>query len=59
MNYNDNRLGVQHIELRDIDDPHIVPEFINVRNKIANDGTTLIPDIDVELVFDYDVTSSM
>jgi hypothetical protein len=55
MNYNDNRLGVQHIELRDIDDPHIVPEFINVRNYLSNDGSTLIPDIDVELIFENEM----
>lgn len=52
MNFNDFRLGVQHIELRNIDDPHIVPEFINVRNKLSEDGTTLVPCIEIEVVFD-------
>lgn len=50
MNYNDFRLGINHIELRYIDDPHIVPEFINVRNRLLPDGVTLAPDIDIELV---------
>ena len=51
MNYNKNRLGVQHIELRDIIDPKTVPEFINIRNHLANDGATLVPDIEVEVIF--------
>ena len=51
MNYNNNRLGVQHIELRDVEDPHIVPEFLNIRNKLANDGSTLVPCIDIEVIF--------
>jgi hypothetical protein len=52
MNYNNNRLGVQHIEQRKIDDPHVVPEFLNIRNKLASDGSSLIPCIDIEIVFD-------
>lgn len=51
MNYNNNRLGVQHIELRDVEDPHTVPEFLNIRNYLANDGETLIPCIDIEVIF--------
>ena len=50
MNYNQNRLGIQHIELVDIEDVNAVPEFINVRNKLADDGVTLVPCIDIELV---------
>ena len=52
MNYNNNRLGVQHIEQRQITDPHIVPEFLNIRNYLANDGVTLVPCIEVEVIFD-------
>ena len=51
MNYNNNRLGVQHIELRDVEDPHTVPEFLNIRNKLASDGTTLVPCIEIEVIF--------
>ncbi len=50
MNYNDFRLGINHIELRYIDDPHIVPEFVNVRNDLAKDGITLKPCIEIEIV---------
>ena len=50
MNYNDFRLGINHIELRYIEDPHIVPEFVNIRNNLAKDGITLKPDIDIEIV---------
>ena len=50
MNYNNNRLGINHIEVRpDIEDMHIPKEFINVRNKLTEDGK-LEPDIDVEIV---------
>jgi hypothetical protein len=52
MNYNENRLGIQHIELSPITDVNAVPEFISVRNKLADDGTTLVPCIDIELVTD-------
>lgn len=52
MNYNDNRLGINHIELRDVIDPHVVPEFINVRNEVAEDGYTLRPCIDIETVYE-------
>ena len=50
MNYNENRLGIQHIELVEVEDVNAVPEFINVRNKLADDGETLVPCIDIELV---------
>ena len=50
MNYNDFRLGINHIELRYIGDPHIVPEFVNVRNDLAKDGITLKPCIEIEIV---------
>ena len=50
MNFNNNRLGVNHIELRDIEDPHTVPEFISVRNQWNVDHTALIPCIDLEVV---------
>ena len=50
MNFNGYRLGINHIELRDIDDPHIVPEFISVRNEWNADKTALIPCIDMEVV---------
>jgi hypothetical protein len=49
MNFNEFRLGVQHIELRDIDDPHVVPEFINVRN-ILDADSNVIPDIEIEII---------
>lgn len=56
MNYNDFWLGVQHIwKVKDedgieVDDsPLIVPEFLNIRNILDNDGN-LIPDIEIELV---------
>ena len=52
MNYNDFRLGVNHIELRDLIDPHTVPEFINVRCELAEDGVTLRPCIEVETVYE-------
>ncbi len=50
MNFNDNRLGINHIELADVIDPHTVPEFINIRNTLSADRTTLVPCIDIELV---------
>ena len=52
MNYNDFRLGIQHIIREDSDDPHTPPEFINIRNILDVDGS-LIPDIDLELVNEY------
>ena len=50
ITFNGNDLGINHIELEEPDDPHIVPEFINVRNKYAADGETLVPCITVEIV---------
>ena len=50
MNYNKNRLGVNHIELKDVTDPHQIPEFINIRNRLKDDGKTLEPCIDIEIV---------
>ena len=50
MNFNNNRLGVNHIELRYIEDPHTVPEFISVRNQWNVDHTALVPCIDLEIV---------
>ena len=50
INFNNVGLGVNHIILREIQDAHIVPEFITIRNKIGNDGTTLVPCIDMEVV---------
>ena len=55
MNYNNFRLGVQHIienpEAIANDNPHLPPEFLNIRNKKDKDGT-LVPDIEVEIVND-------
>ena len=50
--YNDKDLGVNHIQLQEPDDPKIVPEFLNVRNKLSNDEYTLVPCITVEIVND-------
>lgn len=50
MNFNENRLGVNHIELKEVDSVHTVPEFISVRNKWSEDGTILVPCIDMEIV---------
>lgn len=50
MNFNDNRLGVNHIELRDVESVHTVPEFICIRNNLADDGFSLEPDIEMEIV---------
>jgi hypothetical protein len=56
MNYNDFWLGVQHIwKVKDengieVDDsPLVVPEFLNIRNILDNDGN-MIPDIEIELI---------
>ena len=50
MNFNNNRLGINHIELKDVIDPRTVPEFISIRNKLKEDGSGLEPDIDMEIV---------
>lgn len=49
MNYNDLRLGIQHILKLDVDDPHIPPEFLNVRNRYDAEGN-IEPCIDIEIV---------
>jgi hypothetical protein len=54
MNFNDFRLGVQHIEKFDDDEleekyQFVVPEFLCIRNHHDVDGN-LIPAIDVEMV---------
>lgn len=48
MNFNKFWLGVQHIELIDPDDPHIVPEFICIRNKYNKETEELEPCIEIE-----------
>lgn len=50
MNYNDFWLGVQHITKLDIDNPHIVPEFLNIRNRYNIEGN-LEPCIDIEVSY--------
>lgn len=50
MNYNDFWLGVQHITKLDSDDPHVVPEFLNIRNRYNIEGN-LVPDIDIEIIY--------
>lgn len=50
MNYNDFWLGVQHIIKKDIDDPHIPPEFLNIRNRYNIEGN-LEPCIDIEVLY--------
>ena len=50
MNFNDNRLGVNHIELKEVENIHTVPEFISVRNQWNADMSALEPCIDMEIV---------
>ena len=50
MNFNDNRLGINHIELKEVDNIHTVPEFICIRNRYTEDGSELEPCIDLEVV---------
>ena len=50
MNFNDNRLGVNHIELKEVNNIHIVPEFITIRNRLNADKTAIEPWIDLEIV---------
>lgn len=50
MNFNENRLGINHIELKDVVEVDTVPEFISVRNKWNDEKTALVPCIDIELV---------
>ena len=51
MNYNNFWLGVQHIwKLTDVEDsPLVIPEFLNIRNVLDNDGN-LVPDIEIEVI---------
>lgn len=48
MNFNRFWLGVQHIMLEEPDDPHIVPEFICIRNKLNEETGLLEPCIEIE-----------
>lgn len=48
MNYNKLWLGIQHMELQTPEDPHIVPEFICIRNTYNKDTNMLEPCIEVE-----------
>src|SRR5574344_2203381 len=50
VNFNGNALGVNHILMRDDITATTVPEFINVRNILSDDGTTLTPAITVTTV---------
>lgn len=50
MNYNDFWLGVQHIIMNTPDDPTVVPEFINVRNRYNITGN-IEPCIDIEISY--------
>lgn len=49
MNFNDFWLGVQHIQEIENDNPHITPEFLNIRNT-KNDAGEIIPDIEIETI---------
>ena len=48
--FNDKDLGENHIHLQNPDSPHIVPEFLNVRNKYNAGKTDLLPCIDILIV---------
>lgn len=50
MNYNNFRLGVQHITDRHLSDPHIVPEFLNIRNLYDDSTDSLVPNIEIEIL---------
>ena len=50
MNYNTERLGIQHICKLDPEDPTVVPEFINIRNKYNKETMQLEPCIDIDIV---------
>ena len=50
MNFNNFWAGIQHITKIDVDDPTIVPEFINIRNKYNNDGS-IEPCIEIEISY--------
>ncbi len=49
MNFNKFWLGVQHIVLEEPDNPHVVPEFICIRNKYNEETGKLEPCIDMEV----------
>ena len=40
----------QHIMLMDVDDPHTVPEFLNIRNIYDEETDSLVPCIAIEIV---------
>jgi hypothetical protein len=48
MNFNEFQLGVQHILLKEITDPHVVPEFVCIRNTYNPDTDMLEPCIEIE-----------
>jgi hypothetical protein len=50
MYFNNFWLGVQHIELLESTDPHVVPEFISIRNRYNEATDSLEPCIDVECI---------
>ena len=52
-NHENHKLGANHIQLIEPDDPHIVPEFLNVRNRYNQyyeNELTLEPCIDIEII---------
>ena len=48
-NFNNNGWGMNHILLKEVTDPTIVPEFISIRNRLLSDGETIEPCIDIEI----------
>lgn len=48
--YDSDDMGSAHLVLEDPEDPHVVPEFINVRNQFNEGETALIPCITVEII---------
>lgn len=48
-NFNENGWGVNHLLVKDVEDQTTVPEFINIRNRLAADKESLEPCIDIEL----------
>ena len=50
VGYNTFGPSIQHINQLEVDDPHMIPEFLNVRNIIDPDTLELIPDIDITIV---------
>lgn len=52
MNFNDNPLGIQHIEKYkedELDDTFIVPEFLCIRNIYDAPTDTFVPSIEIEM----------